>query len=620
MADETVLLEFEIDQDSAMAELERTRKSIILIKQEQKELAAAYKKGTIDVNEFAKESVRLDGILKVQNNTYNTVQKSVTGVKTQLDKLIDSNKKISKDLSATSKSFQDAASNIRVAGVSVGDVTTKLAAFANPATAAVGIIGALGAAYARSTIGAKDLEFAQNQLNTAITIGTNAFASLVSSSEDGEGLFSRITSAILFRIDATTGALARLAALNQEKLDDLTRSEIEAREKINQRLEENQELLTEIQSEQTSLNDKLDKGNQIITNVRRNEEELRVILEDELAILNDQLKIDSQNESVQTAILQKKLEISKLERDSEKRVQNIVKLQDNLNEAEAKRLKLLREQQAITASGNRNIDLTSGLNLGAQSGVGNKPKEESLLVEGKLGVVDATKAQASAIKKLGDGIVKVQKSQYAQDLENFLETQAAKQAALQAGFSAAVNISNALAGLADEGSDIQKAFALTSIGIDTAEAIAGLTAASEQNPANGVTFGAAGIAQFASGVVRILANMAAAKNYIGFADGGYTGDGGKHEPAGVVHRGEYVVPKDIVHNPIYSGHIHALEAARTGGYADGGIVGRSITKDVDQSLAIMNAFKAMPPAELSVVEVTRLQKRIGVREKISRAS
>lgn len=29
--------------------------------------------------------------------------------------------------------------------------------------------------------------------------------------------------------------------------------------------------------------------------------------------------------------------------------------------------------------------------------------------------------------------------------------------------------------------------------------------------------------------------------FLGFESGGYTGPGGKHEPAGVVHRGEYVM-------------------------------------------------------------------------------
>jgi hypothetical protein len=32
----------------------------------------------------------------------------------------------------------------------------------------------------------------------------------------------------------------------------------------------------------------------------------------------------------------------------------------------------------------------------------------------------------------------------------------------------------------------------------------------------------------------------------GFAEGGYTGFGGKYDPAGIVHRGEFVVPADVV--------------------------------------------------------------------------
>ena len=36
--------------------------------------------------------------------------------------------------------------------------------------------------------------------------------------------------------------------------------------------------------------------------------------------------------------------------------------------------------------------------------------------------------------------------------------------------------------------------------------------------------------------------LSAAGQAVGFAEGGYTGDGGKNEPAGVVHRGEFVVP------------------------------------------------------------------------------
>ncbi|AVA22183.1 MULTISPECIES: phage tail length tape measure family protein [unclassified Rhizobium] len=58
----------------------------------------------------------------------------------------------------------------------------------------------------------------------------------------------------------------------------------------------------------------------------------------------------------------------------------------------------------------------------------------------------------------------------------------------------------------------------------------------------------------------------------GWADGGYTGSGGKHEPAGIVHAGEVVwSQKDIAR----AGGVGVVEAMRLGrrGYADGGVVG-----------------------------------------------
>lgn len=60
-----------------------------------------------------------------------------------------------------------------------------------------------------------------------------------------------------------------------------------------------------------------------------------------------------------------------------------------------------------------------------------------------------------------------------------------------------------------------------------------------------------------------------------FADGGYTGDGGKYQPAGIVHKGEYVFDKAAV---AAAGGPAAMEAMRRGlkGYANGGAVGVSV--------------------------------------------
>jgi hypothetical protein len=59
---------------------------------------------------------------------------------------------------------------------------------------------------------------------------------------------------------------------------------------------------------------------------------------------------------------------------------------------------------------------------------------------------------------------------------------------------------------------------------------------------------------------------------LGFASGGYTGDGGKYEPAGVVHRGEYVFSKETVQR-LGAGNLDRLHQSARKGYADGGLVG-----------------------------------------------
>ena len=57
--------------------------------------------------------------------------------------------------------------------------------------------------------------------------------------------------------------------------------------------------------------------------------------------------------------------------------------------------------------------------------------------------------------------------------------------------------------------------------------------------------------------------------YVGFAGGGYTGDGGKYQPAGVVHRGEYVITKEAT-SRLGIGFLNHLNYGR--GYANGGAV------------------------------------------------
>jgi TP901 family phage tail tape measure protein len=71
-----------------------------------------------------------------------------------------------------------------------------------------------------------------------------------------------------------------------------------------------------------------------------------------------------------------------------------------------------------------------------------------------------------------------------------------------------------------------------------------------------------------------LAAMAAVMAMMGgFAEGGYTGDGGKFSPAGVVHKGEFVMPADVVSKAGIGSMYDVMNSIRSGGYTEGGLVG-----------------------------------------------
>lgn len=116
----------------------------------------------------------------------------------------------------------------------------------------------------------------------------------------------------------------------------------------------------------------------------------------------------------------------------------------------------------------------------------------------------------------------------------------------------------------------------------------------------------------------------------GYSDGGYTGDGGVNEPAGVVHKGEYVVSQAELKNPNVVPMVRAIESARqqrkhgrtastTGGrgYADGGYTGDtsgvtgeliSVVQDLANQVQEMKSKKI--EAELNYWRFKEIEKKM----------
>jgi len=117
-------------------------------------------------------------------------------------------------------------------------------------------------------------------------------------------------------------------------------------------------------------------------------------------------------------------------------------------------------------------------------------------------------------------------------------------------------------------------FALDMLKMQTQIAIAGATVQSLMQPDSILTFGASGLIRAAILVGLIEAAFAGVKGLVisafstktkkstGYSAGGFTGEGGILEPAGIVHRGEWVAPNWMLDNPFTADIIRGLESWR----------------------------------------------------------
>jgi TP901 family phage tail tape measure protein len=176
----------------------------------------------------------------------------------------------------------------------------------------------------------------------------------------------------------------------------------------------------------------------------------------------------------------------------------------------------------------------------------------------------------------------------------------------------------ALSGVLNQNSIAAKALAISQAAINTYLGVTEIL----RTP-SALVEPAASIQRVASIATVLATGLGAVARIRGFADGGYTGDGGKYEPAGVVHRGEYVLPQEVVRS-IGVGNLDSLRSMFTRqapgrqSYATGGLVGATLPSTsmfAAQAAAEANTMVLQPV--LPVESLRTVQQRVAVREQRS---
>ena len=149
---------------------------------------------------------------------------------------------------------------------------------------------------------------------------------------------------------------------------------------------------------------------------------------------------------------------------------------------------------------------------------------EERLAEDRKVLGDNEAAQLQLTAKFEEDKKAIENKYALERIENAKKERDAKIALAEEIFNGVSEVGTALIKDQKKLEKFNKANALIQIGIDTAKAISSLVAAAQSNPFNGVTAGAAGIAQFASGIIQIVTNIAKAKQIL--TSGGTPSAGG----------------------------------------------------------------------------------------------
>lgn len=653
MADEKIdiILDFQVKQGDAIAQLERQKLSILGLKEEQQNLSKAYKAAQITQAEYAKELVRVEAILKKQTTDYNTLSKATTGTQSATDKL--------------TKALKDHTQGLTIAGTNVGALTGLMSKLLTPVGAAVGLVTALGAAYAKSASGAKDLAFASNEIGAALQIVSNGIGDLFNKSkEDGEWFFSSVVSGLIGGINPVLAIKAKQQAKIIEDFEDLQRKQIQIQETVNERLAANQELLTEINEEETTHADKLLKIDQIEENLRLNQDDQVGVLKEQLTLLENQNGKVHDQEALDTKILEKKAEISKVIATTSKKIEATERSESNIETANRKQLAIQKEKLSDLEAEirlNKRLREIQGLNpaLSPSEALRKEVDAEKILIQERK---DFTIKAEDAMAKAREAIAKRQEAQNKNQLEfqgKFIESREIERDSLRlfsqeaghlygvmtddsrraAGIQLLINAGLTLSGIVKNTAQLGPIAGPLYAGAAIVAASAAIAQAANLIGVNGnlignVSFASAaadgGLSQDEAQVLGLSPRFAKSVNLAssflihplktarkllkgGFSEGGYTGPGGLHEPAGMVHAGEVVWnQRDVaaIGGPAIANAMRPTYK----GYEDGGIVANVSTARIDSDLRLLSLVRALPPDVVDLREVYRGIRKIESKE------
>lgn len=648
--EETILLNFEVDQTQAQQNLVQTEKNILSLKKQQAELNKEYKAGKVSEDEYVKSNIKLQQSIKKEtdqkavlnrliqtesnsrnamrqrvsdlNKEYNNLnlttekgikradalQKELTELNTELNKGSKAAGNFKDNIGNYPQQFGDAAKSVKVAGSSVGDLTDKfkgLGVAGLAIGAVVGVVGALGAAYARSSTGARDLAYAQSLLSATTGVLAESFGELFDTAGEGEGFFSNVLTGILVNLSPSiAGAALQIAAFEQQ-LKDLETSRAfaagfakddERRAELARRIRDDEE---------ESFETRLAAAKEIDATLERSGQRTSIIIKAQIEAIKGSTQGYEKNREAQLKVAQLTAEIADKEEEITGKLTENVKARETIQ-------KTIRDLNRAERRQTDNVDATT----------------DNPLTNAFQNDLDIEEEANDRFQN------RVLKDQREFENERIRESRRSAEARIKieeqlndARLQATSSILGSISSLFDQESDEYKAFASAQVIISTYAAAtkayeaAFLPLPTVASPAIGTAFAAAAIAQG-------LANLAQI-NGVQFAEGGVVLRGPSHAQGGIpieAEGNEIILTKGVYNNPNLRAQASALNVAgggrkfAAGGvpFTDGGFVTNQNISATQQAMIMANAVKNLPPAQVSWSEGRAVGRRVEARERAAR--
>lgn len=614
--EEQIILEFEVDVEDSITSIEALTKANKELREERKKLNLDTKEGQAEVKRI---NAQLDANTKKINENSSAVEKqraNIGNYRSALDGVHPALGKVGAGLEQGTQGFKAmTVQALRFIATPIGAVLAAL----------VAVFTLLKSAISTNNELLDKFENITNAVGVVLNVIINRVGKL------GEALIALATGNFSEALDKTKEAFGGIAdeierAVGEgQVLLEMSRDLEDAQRQLRIEQAKQENVIKQLVVASKNRNLTLDQQEEKLKEALRLEQALVKVREDlaaqELEIAVRQLASDenirkSANESYQefaerlvktSTLTDAQIDpiVEKIEKLEQARGSSLAfqeKLENNLAAIQEKRAVALEKQNAALAE-------QAALNRANQRA----QNIEDVSTDDPL--VSAFQDRANVITDINDRLqTDLTERQRQAELERIQLARKSAEMGVEverAKWSTIGGIVGTAADLFEDQSEGQKVLASAQALINTyLAATAALASGSKINPLFGIISAAAAVATGLKAVAEI--------NGVQFAEGGWTGPGEKYKAVGIVHADEYVTPKRVKNLPEAQPHLQALERMRLRGYADGGLVTNSISTPINQQLELVNIVKALPPQQLDVRQVTKVQKQIAVKEAISK--